>query len=388
MKILSMAWTIYDSRLPEFCDNYTGGGLAIKNICEYIGRKQESYLFIGQRKLPEMELGNIHIVGTDCYPDVESDNLDANEKRLRTMTYAFESAVDKIAPDIVNFHGIGILMQRCIKICVRKNIPYVYTDHLFIEAKPAFIGYDANIELQKNIYSIPGIHVIAVSSGMKKKILRDFPQIPAESIRVIKNGTDFVATRKEERDLFQKYNLESKKVLLCVGTINYRKNQCQIVKAFQLLPPSLQDKIRVIFCGKDKMDGRLQESVADAGLQNNLIYVGVVSSDEMKKYYSIADGLIMPSYAEGLSIAALEAIVYGLPVIMFSDSECAEDLADEKVVCFAKERSDKCFAEAIEEWYRKEWDRKYIVDYAKYFTMERVADEYIEYYRNILGSNT
>lgn len=385
MKILSMAWSIYDNRLSEFCNNCTGGGLAIKNICEYIGRKQESYLFIGRCKMPEMKLGNINIVGTDCYPDVEDDCPDVNEKRLRTMTWAFESAVDRIVPDIVNFHGAGILMQRCIEICRNKSIPYVYTDHLFIENNPAFAGYNTNIELQKSIYAIPDIRVIAVSSGMKRKILRDFPKVSEESIYVIKNGTDFDATWVEG-DLKGKYGLKNRKVLLSVGTISNRKNQSQIIKAFQLLPASLQDEIKIIFCGNDAMDGELQESIIEAELQDNLIYAGALSSNEMKKCYSIADGLIMPSYAEGLSIAALEAIAYGLPVIMFLDSECAEDLGDEKVVCFAKERSDVCLARSIEEWYGKEWNRDYIIDYAKYFTMERVADEYIEYYNRILNS--
>lgn len=384
MKILSMAWAIYDSRIPEFCDNCTGGRLVIKNICEYIGRKQESYLFLGRSKLPEMELDHIHIVGTDYYPDVEGDDLDMNERRLRTMSQAFESTVDKIVPDVVNFHGIGILTQRCIKICRDKNIPYVYTEHLFIEENPAFTGYDTNLEWQRNIYSIPGLRVIAVSSGMKKKILRNFPQIPNESISVIKNGTDFKAVWIDG-GLSQKYDIKNKKILLCVGTINYRKNQIQIVKAFKFLPVSFRDNVKIIFCGRDRINGELQKSIVDAKLQNNMIYAGAMSSKEMKAYYSIADGLIMPSYAEGLSIAALETIAYGLPVIMFSDSECAEDLADEKVVCFAKERTDECLAEAIKEWYRKEWDKEYIINYARYFTMERVADEYIEYYRRRLN---
>lgn len=48
MKILSMAWTIYDERLREFSKDCTGGGLVIKNICEYIGRDVASYLFIGK----------------------------------------------------------------------------------------------------------------------------------------------------------------------------------------------------------------------------------------------------------------------------------------------------------------------------------------------------
>ena len=78
MKILSMAWTIYDSRLQEFCDNYSGGGLAIKNICEYIGRLHESYLFIGRFKMPELKLGNIHIVDTTSYQDIQDCDINDN----------------------------------------------------------------------------------------------------------------------------------------------------------------------------------------------------------------------------------------------------------------------------------------------------------------------
>ena len=133
------------------------------------------------------------------------------------------------------------------------------------------------------------------------------------------------------------------------------------------------------------MNGTLQDCINAADLQDKLIYVGAVSSDDMKKYYSVADGLVMPSYAEGLSIAALEAISYGLPVIMFSDSECMQELQDEKVVCTAAERSDQCLAEAVVEWYGREWDRQYITDYARYFSLERVAEEYMEYYQDVIN---
>lgn len=385
MKILSMAWSIYDERMQEFCKDHNGGGLMIKNICEYIGRKQESYLFIGRSKLPGFRLGNIQIVDTESYLGVEAEDeeLNANERHLRQMTKAFEKAIERIDPDIVNFHGIGELMQRCIEVCRRKNVPYVYTDHLFIGAEMGIEGYDSNVAYQKKVYHISDIKVIAVSTGMKRKILYDFPNIPSEDICVIKNGTDFSALR-QKGDLPEKYNLENKKVLLCAGTLNHRKNPCQVVRAYQLLPGCIQENLKVIFCGKDRMDGELQKVIINAGLQENLIYAGSISNVEMKHYYSVADGLIMPSYAEGLSLAALESIAYGLPIIMFKDSECAEDLNDEKVVCLAMERTDQCLANAIEKWYDIKWDNDYIIRYSKYFTMDRVADEYIEYYKRAL----
>ena len=93
----------------------------------------------------------------------------------------------------------------------------------------------------------------------------------------------------------------------------------------------------------------------------------------------------MSSLAEGLSIAALEAIAYGLPVIMHQDSECADDLNDENVVCFAQGRSSKDLAKAMVRWYQKEWDRESIVRYSKKFTMERVAKDYLDYYTQRLS---
>lgn len=384
MKILSMAWSIYDERIEKFQNNCTGGGLMIKNICEYIGKKEESYLFIGSCHLPEIKIGNIHIVRTDMKIDDKDNDLVRNETYINNMTKKFALALEDINPDIVNFHGLGVLVQHCIQVCVEKKIPYVYTEHLYIGLNEVIENYGVSVEWEKMLFNIPQLPIIAVSHGMKEKILQDFPK---SQIKVILNGTDFIA-QKVESDYRNKYNLQNKKILLCVGTISARKNQKQIVDAYLKLPIEIQDNLRIIFCGRDSAQGRLQESIYLSKLKDKLIYVGAVSSKEMKKYYSIADGLIMPSLAEGLSIAALEAIAYGLPVIMFSDSECAKDLNNEKVTCFAEKRDDNSLAKAIRKWYICNWDRDYIIKFSKYFSMERVAEDYINYYKYRLSNET
>ncbi len=387
MKVLFMAWDIYDdtetiSVLSKHC---TGGGLVIKNLCEYIGRKCESYLFIGKCKLPEQKLGNIHIVGTDAEIDIQNMELLLDKGHLQVMSNIFSQAIDEIQPDIVNIHGLGLLAKCCIEICITKKIPYVYTEHLFIGVNQKIPGYEAHIEWEKELYSIPNLKIIAVSSGMKEKIIRDFPKINSQNISVILNGTNYVA-QKINSNLREIYNIKNEKVLLCVGTLLKRKNQIQIVNAFQLLLQNYNPKIKILFCGEDKIEGTLQSQISKLGLEDYLIYVGNVSNNEMKKYYSIADGLIVPSIAEGLSIAMLETIAYGLPIIMFSDSECAYDLHDKKVVYFIKDRSDKSLAEAIFSWYRRKWDHEYIRNYSKFFTMERMTHDYIDFYKQILST--
>lgn len=115
-----------------------------------------------------------------------------------------------------------------------------------------------------------------------------------------------------------------------------------------------------------------------------MLYAGALQNEEMKDFYSIADALIMPSYAEGFSIAALEAIAYGLPVIMYADSECADDLNDPRVTCFADSHSDASMGKAIHEWYEKTWDSEYIKRYSKRFTMDEMAENYLKFYEKIL----
>ena len=87
----------------------------------------------------------------------------------------------------------------------------------------------------------------------------------------------------------------------------------------------------------------------------------------------------MSALCEGLSLVALEMLRFGKPVIMFSDNETAEDVNDDKAVVFAKDHSDQALANAIEEWYNRKWDDVYIRNYSDYFSMERVADDYIRY---------
>lgn len=243
--------------------------------------------------------------------------------------------------------------------------------------------YDRDVEWEKELYNISNLNIVTVSTCMKKKILNDYSRLNPENLTVVRNGTDFSA-KLMESDLRTKYSVQNKKVLLCVGNITERKNQLQLIDSYKLLPEYVRDEVAIFFCGIDRINGKLEERINKENLQNELIYVGAVSNDEMKKFYSIADGLIMPSLAEGLSIAALEAIAYGLPVIMSAKLECADDLSDENVSVLAKTQESSSIAEAITTWFNKKWDRKYIMKCASNFTMENMAEQYIELNKKVI----
>lgn len=384
MKILFYAWDIYDEDLPELQIGPNGGSIAIKNIIEYIGRRCDAYLFLGKKKMPEKRLHHINIFNTEKYPDICDDTFEKNECHLKTMLNAFENSIKELNPDFVNFHGGGELLKRCIRKCIELEIPYAYTNHLYIGLQKNIPGYEKNVELEKEIFSIPDLVVTTVGTTQKYNILRDYPHLKDNNIDIILNGTDF-KYELVRANLVEEYNLQNKKVLLCIGNILRRKNQLQVVQAFAAMKKEERENIVVLFCGKDGMDGALQKEIEKYNLQGNLIYIGVVPNTEMKKYYSIADGYILISLAEGLSLTMLEAMVFGLPLIMFDDVEGASDLQDEKVTVFVRGKRDEDVIDAINEWKNKDWDKEYIQEYSKYFSLERVADDYIAYYKKRLA---
>lgn len=377
MKILTVTWTIYDDRMQEFAENRTGGGLIIKNLCEEIGKYAESYLLEWAVDIKDTDIGKIHLV------DNGENRKYKGKERIDKSLETFEQTVNRIHPDIVNFQGISEISIHCMDICDKYNIPYTYTEHLFFPRDKVFKDGDVSLKWQQDLYKKQNLNIIAISTGMKKKIQKDFPELSSKNIKVIPNGTDFHPDLQEKR-LSDSFGIKGKKVLLCVGSICERKNQLCLVNTFLLLKKEIQNKVAILFLGNDRLDGKLQQSIAAYGLEDSLIYAGAVSNEEMKNYYAISEGLIMPSYAEGLSIAALEILTYGKPVILFSDSECADDFDDKKVRVLADRRTDAALAEAIEKWYFEKWDSKYIKKFSDYFTIERMGKNYMDYFQELL----
>lgn len=375
MKILSVTWSVQDNEVPELRGVLTGAGIVIHNICEYIGKQHTSYLLIGQLPMRNRKVGNIHYVNNGLTKECCADN----GRRLKRVIEAFAEALDNVCPDFVNLHGEGDFICACVKICKERNIPFVVTIHLYVGKNQKIAGYEKAKEYWENLLQIPDVNYIVVGNGLKQKIQNDYPDITDNRVRVIENGTNYKADYRKN-SIKKELGLENKKVLILAGTINARKNQEQVVRAYKLLPQKVQEKLGIVFCGMDMTGGRFEKMIQEENLSEYLKYVGSVPAVEMGDYYYASDGYVMPSLAEGLSISQLEALRFGLPLIMFRDSECAYDLNDSKICVLAEERTDEMLAKAIVLWFEKTWDRQYIREYSQTFTMENTAEKYIRYY--------
>lgn len=99
-------------------------------------------------------------------------------------------------------------------------------------------------------------------------------------------------------------------VILSVGELNKNKNHELILRAMAQL--GNQD-VHYVIAGKGTLDDYLLQLAKELGISKQLHLLGFRS--DVRELFKMADFFAHPSYREGLSVAVMEAMANGLPVI-------------------------------------------------------------------------
>ncbi len=97
-------------------------------------------------------------------------------------------------------------------------------------------------------------------------------------------------------------------VLISVGELNDNKNHQVIIRAIAKIPD-----VKYVVVGKGVLEDRLRRLAIEQNVSERVIFTGFRT--DVKDLLCMSDCFAFPSKREGLGIAALEAMVAGLPVI-------------------------------------------------------------------------
>ncbi|MFW9888405.1 MAG: glycosyltransferase [Candidatus Thorarchaeota archaeon] len=75
-------------------------------------------------------------------------------------------------------------------------------------------------------------------------------------------------------------------------------------------------ELRVIMCGAGELEEECREFVNSHGLGPVVHFAGYVSQEQLAQYYAAADIFVSCALSDGTSIALLEAMTMGLPVVI------------------------------------------------------------------------
>jgi glycosyltransferase involved in cell wall biosynthesis len=169
-------------------------------------------------------------------------------------------------------------------------------------------------------------HILADSLATKQDLI-DVWQVPAEKVTVLYCGVNpmFRPIEDEVRltAVRHKYNLGTAPYVLCVGTVQPRKNYQMLIRAFQPVTRQYPHNL-IIAGGKGWLYDDMMAEVERQGLNGRVHFIGFVDDADLPALYSGADLFAMPSLYEGFGLPLLEAMACGVPVLSSNVSSLPE----------------------------------------------------------------
>jgi phosphatidyl-myo-inositol dimannoside synthase len=157
-----------------------------------------------------------------------------------------------------------------------------------------------------------------VTAISKKHQLLALRTMPSLSIPIVYNGVDAATFYPRTTRTTAEINI------LCVGRLIERKSQHHLLRAFARLRASSRRPVRLTLAGTGDEEDSLRRLAAELSLNGDAAFLGLVPHDSMPDVYRGADIFVLPSHSEGMSIALLEALASGLPVVVTNTGGTAE----------------------------------------------------------------
>jgi colanic acid/amylovoran biosynthesis glycosyltransferase len=150
--------------------------------------------------------------------------------------------------------------------------------------------------------------VVAISSYCRSQLYRTVEQRHWYKVRVVHCGID------REFSALDAVTPSQVPRLVCVGRLCGEKGQLLLVQAAAVLARERR-KFQIILVGDGDDRSAIEKLIEENNLQDHVHITGWASVERVRHEILAARALVLPSFAEGLPIVLMEAMVLGRPVL-------------------------------------------------------------------------
>ncbi len=260
-----------------------------------------------------------------CHPNEREipAGLDAKQVHFWRITRHLEpKAKDRLREEIQRVHGIHIhgLWEASTALTCRMareaGKPYVLSAHGMLE--PWALAnkrwrkriYAALIE-KRNVARAARLHALTAAEADQYRTFGAHGPV-----EIIPNAIQVPSEINPELFLRRYPELRGKRIILFLSRLHSKKGLDLLMEAWTHVGPAYPEACLVL-AGPDSegVQARLTQVVVEKRLDTQVMFTGMLEGAMKWSALQAAECFVLPSYSEGLSMALLEAMGMGLPVL-------------------------------------------------------------------------
>jgi glycosyltransferase involved in cell wall biosynthesis len=218
----------------------------------------------------------------------------------------------------IHFSGRGSLLRKGMICVMLRSLRCQYVVHSHAADTSLFPQWLPQPCRQLLLWGLKGAGRVIVLTQFWHDYYSSILHLPADRLLLLPNPADLPKSipdrskRKRMRILF-------------LGRIGIRKGAFDVIRAFALLPEDVRASCHLTMAGDG--DTEVARSLAaEHGCLDRVSIPGWVGKADVERLLVESDVLVLPSYAEGMAMALIEAMSWGLPVVTTSVGGAGEFL--------------------------------------------------------------
>ncbi len=285
-------------------------------------------------------------------------------------------------PDLVHVHMVlpGGFLALWLKW--RRQIPFLITEHLtnYLPAdghyqRASLLNRIVTRKICRNSQAMVAVSPSLLQALTEHGLVRD-------NGHVIPNVIDIAVGRLEKKNVHQPFTF----ITACLLE-DQQKNVSGLLRSFALML-KIRPNCRLIIAGDGPDKEKLHALAEELAIENQVVFAGLVAYEHMMQQWQQSDCYVVSSRYETFSVAAAEAMLYGMPAIV---TACGgpEFFVTEETGCVVPPEDDDALTAAMQfcSEHSRQFDPQLIrTSIQKRFSADTVGRQYHELYESLLTS--
>ena len=282
-------------------------------------------------------------------------------------------------PDILHFQAIGPSLF--VPLAKVLGFKVVVTHHGPDYLREKWKGLSKIILKLGEFFAIKSADkIIVVSQYIKSYLEKKYGR---KDIIVIPNGIE-IPKISQSTEVIKKFGLQPKKYIFTACRFVPEKGLHDLIFAYRKIR---NPEFKLVIAGDADHETKYSRDLKKlANETQGVILTGVLSGEPLVELYSNAGLFVLPSYYEGLPIALLEALSYGLPVLVSNIPQHREIPLSE--FRYFKVGDTDELAKKIVELFNlgisEEEKQKYFILLKERYDWDEIAEKTFEVYKSLM----